>query len=180
MGTFGKRAVPIIAVELTPIRIAPIHRFIPDENIQPPIAVIIKPSGSHGRMEAQQPGFLGHVCKSSVAVVPQQGFWDSPRFAQPTPAHHPNIEQTVIVVVRLGNIQRAYFTDQTSLARTLRECAIALVAEVAELAFMVPRRYHQVIESVIVEIVYNDSSRQIVRIDPQAVAHIEKAWHVVL
>ena len=128
-------------------------------------------------MQAHQTGLLSHIGESAVAVVAQQRARQPPLLAIPPSAHHPNIQQTIIVVIGLLDVQGLGFAYQPRLARSLAKCAIAVIAKITQLAFKIPRRNHNVIKSVIIEIVDNHATCQIIQIQPKPAGDVNKARH---
>src|SRR5262249_7819160 len=138
LSAFREGAIAVIVKQFTPIWVFGIERFVANKQIQPTITVIIQPPAGHGGVTAQQSGFLGHIREGAIAVVAQERTGNAAGLAQPTAAHHPDIEQPVIVVIGLLNIEGAYFSDQARFAGSFGECAVAVVMKVTKLAVSIP------------------------------------------
>ena len=77
------------------------------------------------------------------------------------------------------DIQRSYLAHQAGFAGAFGKGAVPIVMEIAKLAVEVPGRNHDVIKSIVVEIIDDDAAGQIVCIKPEPVADIPKPGQLV-
>src|SRR5437879_3278695 len=123
-------------------------------------------------MKPHQAGLLGDVGEGPIAIVSQQGAREPAAFAKPSPAHHPDIEQAVVVIITLLNIEGPYLADQAGFARTFDEGAVAVIMEITQLAIGVPGGDHDVVKAVVVKVVDDDAAGEVAGIQTQPGADI--------
>src|SRR3990172_2865920 len=86
--------------------------LIPDEQIEPPIVVVIGPSRRMRRVERKNAGFFGNVGESSIAVVAQERIGMKTLLHQPSTAQHEYVRSAVIVIVTVTDIESAHLPLQ--------------------------------------------------------------------
>ena len=84
-----------------------------------------------GRGLVVKAGMQGDICKSSVAVVVQEGIGNPALVAKPGTAHQQHIRKTVIVIVGVGQVEPARHACQAGFVRHFDITAMAVIPEIA-------------------------------------------------
>src|SRR5205085_7988060 len=96
--------------------------------------------------------------EGAVAIVAQKRIGMAPAFTAPGAAKNEHIRETVVVVIRLHDVQPANFANEAGLGGAISERAIAVVMEQAKLFLHVPTRDHEVEITVAIEIFQDHSA----------------------
>lgn len=97
-------AIVIIVEKLRRMRIIR-ARLVPNKEVEPPITVEVRPRRRLRRVQGHQPRCLRHIVEGAIAVVAQQRHRVAPLLAPPSAAQNQNVRMSVIVVVRLYEIE---------------------------------------------------------------------------
>jgi hypothetical protein len=117
--------------------------------------------------------------------VPSPLLWSKesgsrPVLVQPGASGDVDVEETVVVIVRLRDVETARNSNQPRLSGPILESTSALVDKKAELAALAPGRKENVEEAVVVEIVQNRAAGVLVDHDPELSGALLEAWKRLL
>src|SRR5438552_292782 len=109
----------------------PIRRvFVAEKKVEVTIVVEISPCGTEGlKCGFRQTSLAGHVGEGAVPIVSQQRISDR-QF--PRPAHHEEVEETIIVIVGLYDVQSTELVGKPGLRSPVGEGSVAIVVEIAQ------------------------------------------------
>ena len=131
--------------------------LVAHKEVEKAVVVDIDPSGSlRGGGRLGQARLAGYVRESAVAVVAQEGF---PLADLPPSAQNQNVYATVIVVVRLHDIEASHLVGQAGGLGAVRKGPVAVVVEVVQGSALFLRRNHDIEQAIVFEIIYNHPAR---------------------
>src|SRR5260370_11135165 len=101
--------------------------LVSDKEVDPAVIVVIGPGRRmSGIVHTQQAALEGHVSEGAVAVIAQKRVTHGPF---PSAAHHVDVQPTIVVKVRLDDIDSPELCGEMRALRDVRQGTGAVVAE---------------------------------------------------
>ena len=177
-GDLLKGAIPVVAVELAGIDVAR-NGFVADEQVDPAVVVEVQPGGGLGGVKTQQTGFLGYVVEGAVSVVAEEGIGVVALFLKPGAPKHQHVEVSIVVVVRLHQVQAAEFSGEARRTGAFLEVSVGRVAKKTERILHSHGRDHQVQIAVVVEIIHDRTSGECIEVKSGSAGAIREPGKIV-
>jgi hypothetical protein len=171
-------AVAVVAEELAGVGVAPL-RLVADEQVEPAVAVVVKPYRCSRRAKPEEPGLHRDIGEGAVAVVAHQRDGIMSLGGEPRAPQDKDVHQAVVVVVARDQVEAADLALEPCLLGALREGAVAVVAEHSQLLVDAPGGDHQVKEPVVVEILQHDAPREPADVEPHVGGDVREASDVM-
>src|SRR5580658_1792941 len=169
MGDVFERAIAFVAEEMAG------SIFVTDEQIEIAVVVNVGPDPGlrlHGQVEAAGCGYVG---EGSITIVAQQR-WALGKFPRAT--QDEDVETSVIVIIRLDEVQAAELIGKAGLRGVIGKGSIAIIVEIMHGGALAEIGGDDVEQTMAFKVVDDEAARHRVKVDAGGGSNVDEAADV--